>query len=71
MSSDPFVGDLVIFDARHCDDNVSSSPWIVVEVTRTKKVWHRYFTLYRHDELLRLPWTRKDLIRTIQTQSER
>ena len=58
------VGDLVVF-------NESEMPYgmggvcLVLDVTKTKKTWHRFITLYFDGNTIRLPWTRKCMIEKV------
>ena len=55
------VGDLVVFTER-ADPNWMNGACLVIDVTKTKKTWHRFITLYFDGNTLRLPWTRKCMI---------
>ena len=46
------AGDLVRYNSPWLDD----VPWLVLHVTKCKKVWHRNVVLYRAGDIVVLPY---------------
>ena len=58
------VGDLVVFNERDKPEWVDGV-CLVIDVTKTKKTWHRFITLYFDGNTMRLPWVRKCMIEKV------
>jgi hypothetical protein len=42
------VGDLVKYGGRYIDE----LPWLIVDISKTKKTWRRNYLLYRNGDFL-------------------